>query len=74
MPTDPPVAKYKLTLTIEGNSHEEIMRDRQKGKHLKRPRSWHHRFNGPDRAFSAAIRRLDEALNTWTNRNGKDPQ
>ena len=27
MPTDPPVAKYKLTLTIEGNSHEEIMRE-----------------------------------------------
>ena len=22
---EPPVAKYKLTLTIEGNSHEEIM-------------------------------------------------
>lgn len=37
------------------------MGHRQKGKHLKRPRS--------------AIRRLDEALNTWTNRsNGKDPQ
>lgn len=24
---EPPVAKYKLTLTIEGNSHEEIMRE-----------------------------------------------
>ena len=23
----PPVAKYKLTLTIEGNNHEEIMRE-----------------------------------------------
>ncbi len=33
---------------------------RQKGKHLKRKRSWHHLRN-QDRKFEAAIRKIDRA-------------
>jgi hypothetical protein len=33
----------------------------QKGKHMKRKRSWHRRGAGPDRAFRAAMRRLKKA-------------
>jgi hypothetical protein len=38
---------------------------RQKGKHMKRSRSWHHRFAGPDRALRSATKRLDAALAAW---------
>lgn len=38
---------------------------RQKGKHMKRKRSWHHRLGGPDRAFRRAVRKLDRALAQW---------
>lgn len=35
---------------------------RQKHKGKKRPRSWHHRYNTPDKAFAKAVRKLDRAL------------
>lgn len=35
------------------------MGHRQKGKSMKRKRSWHRRGIGPDLAFAAAIRRLE---------------
>lgn len=38
---------------------------RQKHKGKKRPRSWHHRYNTPDRAFARAARKLDRAMNAW---------
>ncbi|PFG17210.1 hypothetical protein ATK74_1773 [Propionicimonas paludicola] len=38
------------------------MTHRQKHKGKKRPRSWHHRWAGPDRALRAALRRLEAAL------------
>lgn len=38
------------------------MTHRQKHKGKKRPRSWHHRLAGPDRALRKALRRLDAAL------------
>ncbi|WIC90194.1 hypothetical protein SEA_VROOMVROOM_44 [Arthrobacter phage VroomVroom] len=37
------------------------MGHRQKGKGLKRKRSWHRRGYGPDRAFRSAMRRLERA-------------
>ncbi len=39
-----------------------MSRKRQKPKGMKRPRSWHHRFAGPDIAFKRAVRVLDAAL------------
>jgi len=41
------------------------MGHRQKGKSMKRKRSWHRRGAGPDNAFAAAMRRLAKAgMNT----------
>jgi hypothetical protein len=37
------------------------MTKRQKHKGRKRPRSWHRRFAGPDRAYAAALKRLKKA-------------
>ena len=49
------------------------MGHRQKGKNLKRKRSWHHRFNGPDKAFRRAARKLDQAIAQWvTDHRGRD--
>lgn len=41
------------------------MGHRQKSKGMKRPRSWHRRFAGPDRALRKALRRIDRALADW---------
>lgn len=41
---------------------DRAMTHRQKHKGKKRPRSWHHRWAGPDRALRKALRLLDAAL------------
>ncbi len=46
------------------------MGHRQKGKHMKRLRSWHRRFDGPDKAFRRAVRKLDRAINAWSANGG----
>ncbi|QKT08046.1 hypothetical protein HUN08_13270 [Gordonia sp. X0973] len=38
------------------------MTGRQAHKGKKRPRSWHRRFNGPDKAHLVAQRKIDRAL------------
>lgn len=48
------------------------MGHRQKHKGSKRPRSWHRRFSGPDRALRRALRRLDEAVERWQQRGEGD--
>lgn len=40
------------------------MTKRQKHKGSKRPRSWHHRGTGPDKAFALAMERIDPAMTT----------
>lgn len=37
-------------------------RSRQKHKGMKRPRSWHRRYAGPDWAFLTATKKLDRAI------------
>lgn len=38
------------------------MGHRQKGKSMKRKRSWHRRGAGPDRAWARAVKRLDAVI------------
>lgn len=43
------------------------MTHRQKHKGKKRPRSWHHRYNTPDRAFARAVRKLNRAMRSYNS-------
>lgn len=42
-----------------------MMGSRQKGKSMKRKRSWHHRGAGPDWAFAHAVKKLTKAGMTF---------
>lgn len=44
---------------------------RQKAKGMKRPRSWHRRFDGPGRAWRQAAARLDRALQQRPEENDR---
>ncbi|GJJ24130.1 hypothetical protein MTY414_78040 [Mycolicibacterium mageritense] len=46
---------------------------RQKGKHLKRKRSWHHLGN-QDRKYARAVRQLDRAIRHQTERIKQNEQ
>lgn len=50
------------------------MGHRQKHKGKKRPRSWHRRFDGPDRALRRALRSIDEALSRWDRDRTPGPE